>query len=106
MAKAEEKTKAAEKAEAAAADTAAGTVGTDGTGAAADAAEKEKAEAAAEKENTAVKTVAMTVKHKSHTRFYYRCGIEFTQEFRSYDIPEDKAEKIKTDTWLVVKADK
>ena len=57
--------------------------------------------AASEKEKA--KTVKLTLRHKSHTPHYHRCGLTLTKTFAEYEVSEDCVEKIKGDKWIEVK---
>ena len=58
------------------------------------------------KTETAAKTVTMTLRHKSHTPHYHRCGLTLTKVFADYEVPEDCVERIKGDKWIEVKGAK
>lgn len=57
-------------------------------------------------EKTAAKTVTMTLRHKSHTPHYHRCGLTLTKVFADYEVREDCVERIKGDKWIEVKGAK
>lgn len=67
-----------------------------------DAADADKTdEADSEKEKA--KTVKLTLRHKSHTPHYHRCGLTLTKTFAEYEVSEDCVERIKGDKWIEVK---
>ena len=47
--------------------------------------------------------VKMTLRHKSHTQHYYRCGLRLTKSFAEYDVPAASVVRIKADRWIEVK---
>lgn len=49
------------------------------------------------------KKVKMTLRHKSHTQHYYRCGLRLTKSFAEYDVPAASVVRIKADRWIEVK---
>ncbi len=55
---------------------------------------------------TETKTVMMTLRHKSHTPRYHRCGLTLTTVFAEYEVPVDCVERIKGDKWVEVKGAK
>lgn len=55
---------------------------------------------------TATETVTMTLRHKSHTPRYHRCGLTLTKVFADYEVPADCVERIKGDKWIEVKGAK
>ena len=52
------------------------------------------------------KKVKLTLRHKSHTQHYYRCGLMLTKAFAEYEVSEEAAAKIKADKWIEVKGSK
>ena len=48
----------------------------------------------------------MTLRHKSHTQHYYRCGLMLTKVFAEYEVSEDAVAKIKADKWIEIKGSK
>lgn len=52
------------------------------------------------------KSVKMTLRHKSHTPRYHRCGLTLTKAFAEYDVPEECVERVKSDKWIEVKGAK
>lgn len=48
-------------------------------------------------------SVKMTLRHKSHTQHYYRCGLRLTKSFAEYDVPAASVVRIKADRWIEVK---
>lgn len=52
------------------------------------------------------KKVRMTLRHKSHTQHYYRCGLMLTKVFGEYEVSEDAVAKIKADNWIEIKGSK
>ena len=57
-------------------------------------------------ETEKAKTVTMTLRHKSHTPHYHRCGLTLTKVFTDYEVREDCVERIKGDKWIEVKGAK
>lgn len=55
---------------------------------------------------TTEKTVTMTLRHKSHTPHYHRCGLTLTKMFSDYEVREDYVKRIKSDKWIEVKDSK
>lgn len=51
-------------------------------------------------------SVKMTLRHKSHTQHYYRCGLMLTKVFAEYEVSEDAVAKIKADKWIEIKGSK
>lgn len=49
------------------------------------------------------KKVRLTLRHKSHTQHYYRCGLRLTKSFAEYDVPAASVVRIKADRWIEVK---
>ena len=49
------------------------------------------------------KKVRLTLRHKSHTQHYYRCGLRLTKSFAEYDVPAASIVRIKADRWIEVK---
>ena len=62
---------------------------------------EQQGEADSEKEKA--KTVKLTLRHKSHTPHYHRCGLTLTKTFAEYEVSEDYVERIKGDKWIEVK---
>ena len=56
--------------------------------------------------NTKDKKVKLTLRHKSHTQHYYRCGLMLTKVFAEYEVSEDAVAKIKADKWIEIKGSK
>lgn len=52
------------------------------------------------------KKVRLTLRHKSHTQHYYRCGLMLTKVFAEYEVSEDAVAKIKADKWIEIKGSK
>lgn len=52
------------------------------------------------------KKVRLTLRHKSHTQHYYRCGLMLTKVFGEYEVSEDAVAKIKADKWIEIKGSK
>lgn len=52
------------------------------------------------------KKVKLTLRHKSHTQHYYRCGLMLTKVFAEYEVSEDAVAKIKADKWIEIKGRK
>ncbi len=52
------------------------------------------------------KKVKLTLRHKSHTQHYYRCGLMLTKVFAEYEVSEDAVAKIKSDKWIEIKGSK
>lgn len=52
------------------------------------------------------KKVKLTLRHKSHTQHYYRCGLMLTKVFAEYEVSEDAVAKIKADKWIEIKGSK
>ena len=52
------------------------------------------------------KKVKLTLRHKSHTQHYYRCGLMLTKVFGEYEVSEDAVAKIKADKWIEIKGSK
>lgn len=52
------------------------------------------------------KKVKLTLRHKSHTQHYYRCGLMLTKVFAEYEVSEDAVAKIKADKWIEIKDSK
>ncbi|WP_147615116.1 hypothetical protein [Treponema pectinovorum] len=65
---------------------------------------EQQGEADSEKEKA--KTVKLTLRHKSHTPHYHRCGLTLTKTFAEYEVSEDCVERIKGDKWIEVKDSK
>lgn len=77
--------------------------------ASAQAAEADKGNAdsdEADSEKEKAKTVKLTLRHKSHTPHYHRCGLTLTKTFAEYEVSEDCVERIKGDKWIEVKDSK
>lgn len=68
--------------------------------AAAAAEKKAQEEAAAATEN--VKIVRMTLRHRSFTPNYFRCGLRLTKTFTGYDVPADCVDVVRSDKWIEV----
>lgn len=52
------------------------------------------------------KKVKLTLRHKSHTQHYYRCGLMLTKVFAEYEVSEEAVAKIKADKWIEIKGSK
>ena len=52
------------------------------------------------------KKVKLTLRHKSHTQHYYRCGLMLTKVFSEYEVSEEAVAKIKADKWIEIKGSK
>jgi len=52
------------------------------------------------------KKVRLTLRHKSHTQHYYRCGLMLTKVFAEYEVSEEAVAKIKADKWIEIKGSK
>ena len=52
------------------------------------------------------KKVKLTLRHKSHTQHYYRCGLMLTKVFAEYEVSKDAVAKIKADKWIEIKDSK
>lgn len=52
------------------------------------------------------KKVKLTLRHKSHTQHYYRCGLRLTKSFAEYDVPAASVVRIKADRWIEIKGSK
>lgn len=52
------------------------------------------------------KKVKLTLRHKSHTQHYYRCGLMLTKVFAEYEVSKDAVAKIKADKWIEIKGSK
>ena len=52
------------------------------------------------------KKVKLTLRHKSHTQHYYRCGLMLTKVFAEYEVSEEAVAKIKADKWIEIKDSK
>ncbi len=52
------------------------------------------------------KKVKLTLRHKSHTQHYYRCGLMLTKVFAEYEVSEKAVAKIKADKWIEIKGSK
>lgn len=49
------------------------------------------------------KKVKLTLRHKSHTQHYYRCGLMLTKVFAEYEVSKEAVAKIKADKWIEIK---
>lgn len=49
------------------------------------------------------KTVTLTLRHKSHTPHYHRCGLTLTKTWAEYEVSEESAARLKADKWVEVK---
>nr|WP_318710438.1 hypothetical protein [uncultured Treponema sp.] len=47
--------------------------------------------------------VKLTLRHKSHTQHYYRCGLMLTKVFAEYEVAKEAVAKIKADKWIEIK---
>lgn len=52
------------------------------------------------------KKVKLTLRHKSHTQHYYRCGLMLTKVFAEYEVSKEAVAKIKADKWIEIKGSK
>lgn len=52
------------------------------------------------------KKVRLTLRHKSHTQHYYRCGLMLTKVFAEYEVSKEALAKIKADKWIEIKGSK
>lgn len=52
------------------------------------------------------KKVKLTLRHKSHTPHYHRCGLTLTKVFAEYEVPEDCVARLKADKWIEIKGSK
>lgn len=52
------------------------------------------------------KKVRLTLRHKSHTQHYYRCGLMLTKVFAEYEVSKEAVAKIKADKWIEIKGSK
>lgn len=52
------------------------------------------------------KKVKLTLRHKSHTQHYYRCGLMLTKVFAEYEVSKEALAKIKADKWIEIKGSK
>ena len=52
------------------------------------------------------KKVKLTLRHKSLTQHYYRCGLMLTKVFAEYEVSKDAVAKIKADKWIEIKDSK
>ena len=52
------------------------------------------------------KKVKLTLRHKSHTQHYYRCGLMLTKVFAVYEVSKEAVAKIKADKWIEIKGSK
>lgn len=52
------------------------------------------------------KKVKLTLRHKSHTQYYYRCGLMLTKVFAEYEVSKEALAKIKADKWIEIKGSK
>lgn len=49
--------------------------------------------------------VGLTLRHKSHTPCYHRCGLCITRMWKEYEVTVEKALLIKADKWIEIKGD-
>lgn len=52
------------------------------------------------------KKVRLTLRHKSHTQHYYRCGLMLTKVFAEYEVSKETVAKIMADKWIEIKGSK
>lgn len=52
------------------------------------------------------KKVRLTLRHKSHTEHYYRCGLMLTKVFAEYEVSKETVAKIMADKWIEIKGSK